>query len=198
MGDPPASALRDPLGPRIESFRPMPANVVAGGILCAMLFAAGLGIAGVMVHAVVTAGGRLPFHAEKGWGWAVVGLGVVSSVALIALGLALASGVHVLWSHEVDVHENGLRGGCDRAAYELPWTAMASIHEVVHYERPPVGLLMVLLPRTPSWSYRVLTTWGEVFDFNGNAINRIRRFGNILRERSAHAGVPWATVEVND
>ena len=59
------------LGNYRESFRPMPANIVAGYILSLSSFGAAGIICWLIVKEIIQAGGKLPILVEKGPSWLI-------------------------------------------------------------------------------------------------------------------------------
>jgi hypothetical protein len=197
MDSPSETHPQGALGARIELFTPMMGNIVAGGIFSFLLLGGGLALTGFILREVYRAGGNLPVEAKQGMSWIAVGLGSALGVGFVVGGVLLARYVRWLLSHRVEFCENGFRYHEGRATEEVTWVSVASIRERILYERPPIlkGPVKLLLPKMASSSYVVVTTNAKEYSFDGNSIRRIKRFGELLRERAGQAGVPWETVE---
>ncbi len=57
-----------------REFKPALENIIAGIILGLLMFGGGCAAIVVAVKAIVESHGNLPFWAEKGWSWGVLGL----------------------------------------------------------------------------------------------------------------------------
>ena len=68
-----------------------------------------------------------------------------------------------------------------------------------HVPKSQFGLApaKLLLPKLASKGYTVTTKGGIDYSFNGDSVKKIKRFGELLRERADVAGISWDTVEVH-
>jgi hypothetical protein len=175
----------------------MPATLLAWGIFSLLLAGGGLALLGSIIREVYLAGGHLPAAAKEGMSWLVAGAGSVLGIVLVVSGVCFACFFWWLTSHEVELCENGFRYREGKNWEEVPWTTIALIRETVRYERPPLlkGPAKLLLPRLADKSYMVITKDGKEFGFTEESIKRLSRFGELLRERTALAGVSWEKVE---
>lgn len=193
-GSPPAVVR---LGERIASFKPGMSNVVAGSIISVLLLGGGLTLVGFIVREIYRSGGNLPVDTKKGMSWLAVGIGSLLGGGLVVGGVFLARYVRWLLSHEVDLCEEGFRYRQGKGCEEIPWSGVASVRQIVLYQRPPLlkGPAKLLLPEMASKSYVVTTKDGKDFSFDGDSVKNIKRFGKLLREQVDRAGVPWEVVE---
>src|SRR5438552_15113064 len=109
MDSPSGSNSAAPLGTRIELFKPLLGNIVAGGIISVLLLGGGLAVTGAILREVYLAGGDLPVDAQKGMSWLAVGMGSLLGVGLVVGGVCLVFYVRWLRSHERELCANGLR-----------------------------------------------------------------------------------------
>ncbi len=185
------------VGDRIELFKPMIGNVVAGGIFTALLFGGGVTILTFIIREIYLAGGHLPVDAKKGMSWLAVGIGSLLGIGFVVGSVFLARYVRWLYSHSVELCENGYRYREGKHFDEVPWELITSIRETVVYERPPIlkGPAKILLPKTSSRNYVVTVKSGKQYGFDCNSVRAIARFGELLHERAKSTGIPWETVE---
>ncbi len=191
---PPESA---DLGERVEVFKPMPGNIVAGFIISALLVGGGAAAAGFPLRGAALAGWQLPVEAKAGWCWLAVGIMCVVGLVLLACGVGLALYCKGLISHRVEVFTNGFRYCAGRDTDDVAWAQVAHIRETILYERHPIlkGPAKLLLPKVASASYAVVTAAGKEYGFDGNSIKGITRFGGVLRAQADRHAVAWETVE---
>jgi hypothetical protein len=194
-----APAQAASLGDRIEVFRPMRANIVAGFILSALLVGGGMAAIAIPLHAAYLAGWDLPFDVKKGWSWLAVGLFALLGIIATLGGVALAAYSRGLLSQCVEIHVNGFRYTSRQGAEDVLWRDISRVQETILYERPPLlkGPAKVLVPKLVSSSYTVVTTAGKEYGFDGNSIKAIKRFGGVLREQAQRLALPWEMVEAH-
>lgn len=185
-----------PLGARVETFRPMLSNTIAGFILSLLLVAGGCGVVWLGLRDAIRTGWNLPVWHDKDPSWAIVGLLGLLGLALAVGGVALVWYCWSLLSYRVEVYANGLRARTRGATTDVPWADVALIHEVVTSARLPIlkGPGKLLVPRGTYTVYTVVTRAGAQHRFDENAIKSIRRFGRVLRETTEPLGVPWESV----
>jgi hypothetical protein len=193
----PADAQAAELGERIEVFRPMMGNVIAGFILSGLVLVGSAAAIFFPLRAAYLANWNLPFDVKTGWSWLAVGLCEVLGIGLLIGGLALLVYSRGLLSHCVEIYANGFRYCSGRSAECVLWTHVSHVRELILYERHPIlkGPAKFLLPKVASTSYLVHTISGKEYGFDGNSIRSIKRFGNLLREQSQRLSLPWETVE---
>lgn len=187
------------MGQQLGVFRPMVGNIIAGFIISALLVAGGLAMIG---GPTLKAAGRdwdLPNYDEHGLAWLWLVLFWMIGLGLVAAGVALARYSQGLISHRVEVWTDGFQFWKRGSAEEVRWTAVRLVRETIHYERPPIlkGPAKLVLPKLASWSYSVTADTGTSYEFDGNSVKAIKRFGQLLRERTNAHSIPWEQVEVH-
>lgn len=184
------------LGDRVEVFRPMLSNTIAGFIISVLLAAAGVGVGLLVLRDARLNNWNLPVVADdKGASWLTLGVGALMGLVLVGCGVALAVYCAGLLSYRVEVYVGGLRARSRGSSVEVRWADVAAIHELVYYARPPVlkGAANMIVPKGMYTTYTVVTRAGAQHSYNANAIKSIRRFGRVLREVTGPRGVPWQT-----
>jgi hypothetical protein len=191
---PPADA---DLGAPIDVFKPMAANVAAGFVLAGLLVVAGAAAVWFPLWGAYRAGWNLPLNAEKDWSWLTVVLFAVIGVLALWMAAAFAQFARGLIAHRVEVYADGFRHHTRGGVEAVRWADVAGVRETILYERPPVlkGAARLLIPKVASTSYAVATRAGKVYEFDGNAVKAIRRFGRVLRAQADRLALPWETVE---
>lgn len=186
-----------PVGERLQIFRPMRGNIVAGFIISSLSFVGGAAAIGVSLRAAYLAHWNLPFDVKNGWCWLAVGLFCLIGVVLIVIGVVLAAFSRGLISHRVEICQEGFRY-CSRQSTEgVLWASVSRIRETTSYERPPLlkGPAKLLLPEIANASYTIVAISGKEYVFDGNSVKAIKQFGEVLREQAKRLSLPWEMVE---
>ena len=175
-------------------------NIVAGGIISLLLIFGGLALFGFLVVEAYLTGGNMPFWVKKGMSWFAVGLGSVLSIGITIGGGYLAWYVHWLLSHEVELYEDGFCFIVSSSNEQVRWNMIEEVCEIIFHEWPPIlhAPASFLLPKFASSRFLVVVNDGKEFEFDGNSVKQIKRFGEILRARSIQDGIPWKTTEIHD
>jgi hypothetical protein len=170
------------LGRTIETFRPTMTNVVAGGILSALLFTFGCGI----LATVFVVGRRQAANGIDGAWWIAVCLWSAIGLVAIAGAFGLARYARRLAMREVQICEHGLRCVYRQGVVESTWDSLRTVRETIFYEPLP----MLNLP-VGSRRFTVVLADGSEHTFDGNAIARLGRFAKLLRQQIAGKKVNW-------
>ena len=70
-----------------REFKPALENIIAGMIIGLLMIGGGCAAIFFPVKGVIDSRGSLPFWAEKGWSWGVLGLASLLGIAVIAGGI---------------------------------------------------------------------------------------------------------------
>jgi len=184
MGNFSKAVSNGPLGARIGLFKPALGNVVAVwgyGLLW-------LGIAAFVVWVAVAVCSEKPSAMD----WVCGVTAVVFSVAACVHGAAWMRSAHGSFSHEVELCENGFSYLKGPSRAEVTWQDVALIRETLWRPGFPTYLPG---PGKGGTSYAVITKGGVAFGFDRDSLAEIKRFGALLHERAALAGVPWEKVD---
>jgi|GEM_PF-5757295 len=120
----------NPLGEKVESFRPMLGNVIAGFILGLLAGGAGIAALAFAVSTGVKHDFDMPFQDDNGPNW--LGFILFAFIGVIFLGVGIGFTLYSrgLISVKVDLHENGLRIRGRRSLVDVKWSEVAKIQEV--------------------------------------------------------------------
>ena len=127
-----------PLGDRLQVFRPMLGNVIAGFILCLLLTAGGLTAVVMPLRNASAARFDLPLTAEEGDSWLFIGLVCLIGTVFAGTGISFGLYSRELRSRRVEVHEHGFRQWSGGSAEDVPWADVRLIRETVCHEHLPV------------------------------------------------------------
>ncbi len=196
-----SKSLNNSLGEKVETFKPMMGNIVAGFIL-GLLSCGGAAIMfGFVIRAAFRKNWNIPLIAEDGLSWLLFAAFLFGATALFVMGLAFMHLSRSLIGLRVDIYANGIRVRPQYIMYEdIHWSEVSLIQETLSYKRPPILTFpaSLLLPKVSSVSYIIFASNGKQYAFDGNSVKAIRRFGRILRERATIASVKWESLESNE
>ena len=187
------------LGDKLDVFKPMVGNIVAGFILSALLIAASAAAIAFPLRGAYERGWQLPFEfVNRGWSWPTVGLFVLLGIGLAAGGVFLLYYATSLISRRVEFYADGFCVYAGRRSELVLWTDVDQIRETILYERPPIlkGPAKLILPEFASRFFAIHTTSGNEYQFDGNSVKALRHFAEILRETSDRLSIPWQIVEM--
>ena len=187
------------LGSRIDSFKPMMGNIIAGFILGLLSCSAGVAAYIFSIRSAIRQNWDLPLVEGKELSWLVFGLVIFAGTVMLLMGAAFIRLSRSLVGLRVDIHVNGIRYRPRRSYEDIAWGEINRILETITYERPPIltGPAAFLLPKLASVSYTVFIEEKQ-FLFDGNTIKAIKRFGRVLKEHASRASVVWEIVESHE
>lgn len=175
----------------------MRATIYAGMVIGLLLIGISLMALTLLGRELYQRGGELPAFAEKGMSWGTAALLTLLAVGLAIGGVFLIRYVRSLSSHRVCIFSGGFLYSFAREADAVPWGKVEVIKEIITYERLPIvkGPAKYLVPKEASFRYVIVSRGGKEYTFDGDSIQRIKRFGKVLRQQATEQGIQWVTEE---
>jgi len=187
---------RGEIGEIIHVFRSSKGNILAGLILAALMLVGG----GVSLYSIIKgiyiAGGKLPFHAQRGWCWLAVILGSGIAIFLIYLGASVIrfSGRY-LATYQVRIGETGLDVEIENRYLCYTWNEIRQVTEVHYYHTFPVIAGTNIGPELGSRIFVVSFKDGELFSFGQNEVKEHMLLASYLKYVADNWDIPWEIVE---
>ena len=173
------------IGQPVETFKPSPANAVAGIILGLLFGALGCVLTFFFVRSAVRDAG---VESWKDIGYSLLGL------LIVAMGAGLIWVATRLFSLTIYVGPQGFVYAAKSGTWLCRWEEIEHVTETVEQEHAPLKGPAKLIPVGTNRYYTVRRKDGEEFTFTRDSVTKLGRLAKIIREQTEKRGVPWDTV----
>lgn len=179
------------LGQFVGAFPPATANLVAAIIFGIVMLVLGASVLGWLIYQAFAAHFEMPFVARHGMSWLMLGLSLILSAGLAAIGAYLLHWARRLSQSRLVVGAHGFAWVRPSHAEVVAWSEIREIVEVVLRESAPLKMgLKVILPKSEGRQFEVRTNDARSLRFSANNVRRIEVFEAILHRVASELEVP--------
>ena len=184
------------MGEFLEEFGLGQANLAAGVILTYLCFLGAAGAILAIVWNVIYYGGDLPEDARRGFTWGKAAILAIIAFAALGGGVFFKFYVGYLRGQRIFICTNGVYFSMTGGGHGWAWQQIAAVRELHTLEHFPLrGPAKYLVPMGRSVSYTIVRQDGSEFAVDKDQVNRLDRFGEVLKEQAGTYGFGWDVVD---